>query len=202
MELLDLHNKYNICIKDSSEGVPVFKSDTNTILIANCDYWNQVYQLSHEFLHAAFNEHCKGKNISNYCWIEEILCEAFSIHCLKRFCKPEFPYWKLYLRPYMYYLNGNCSTREIVSSEGINTIQKLNEKLMNIKSYETRHFIHPLCLLIINIIDNNFSYLIDVLDFTKYLDKNGNFIECNNEIILLIKDFIEIKNLEKGTDKI
>lgn len=194
-------NHYTINIKDTMVNVPLFTSSTNTIDIGNCEYWNQVYQLSHELLHAAFNEKCHGTNKVKYRWIEEILCEAFSIYCLKQFCRDDYQSWKLYLHPYMYYINENCTTREIISSEGINNINSLNEKLLEKKSYETLQFIHPLCLLIVNVIDTNIFWLYDLLDFTKYIDENDNFINCDNEIIMLLQDFIILHRLDSYEKK-
>lgn len=174
--LLQLTKQYTIIYEDSCENAPYIHN--TTIHIGKCEHWNQIYQLSHELLHAAYSEN--NSKIIDYMYIEEILCEAFSIYCLKRFCRDEYVLWKSYLTPYMYYCNGYTKSREIISSEGITSIQELNNKLKEYKTYATRQFIHPFVLLLVNYIDFDFNLLRDTFKYTKYINtiNKPELLEC------------------------
>ena len=61
------------------------KPSTIILACAELSYWCQViYQLSHEMCHFAFRQ--KKSNKHRYdvmSWFEELVCEAFSLYCLK-----------------------------------------------------------------------------------------------------------------------
>lgn len=142
--------------------------------------WNEVYQLSHELLHAAFYKY-NGCMPCEYLWIEEIVCEAFSIYCIEKYCHSEKIYWFGYLSQNYYILNGNVS-----EPEKIKTIKELNGKLGGFKEYGVRQFIHPYALDIKNIINEDFGQLEEFLNYRKYIQDGKIEIDATNRIAIKI----------------
>lgn len=148
-------------------------------------YWNLIYQASHEMLHLAFLENNNFINYSDTTWVEEIVCEGFSLYCLKCFAKEEYLQWFGYLKPDFYLSNGNCKNVTKVSS-----LKELNMKLTGIKSYEIRQFIHPTALEVENIIERNISELTGFLDFQSYTDGlkiTKNYADANRIANAILK---------------
>lgn len=151
--------------ENNSPGLFWHGKDVKIKLIDVHQYWNLIYQASHEMLHLAFLENNNFKNHINTNWVEEIVCEGFSIYCLKCFAREEHLQWFGYLKPDFYLCNGNCKNAAKVSS-----LKELNMELAGVKSYEIRQLIHPTALEVENIIERNISELTRFLDFHSYTD--------------------------------
>ena len=166
---------------------PYFDSETNIVHLVKRDgilLWNLVYQFSHEYLHYMFQIHSKGQNKDDSRWIEEIVCEAFSIYCLTLYCIEEGRYWHGYLYHNFYILNRN-----IESCKPIKGLGNLNFALSGYKEMNTRQFIHPVVLRILKIIEMNYKQLLDMLDLTKFVSGNEITGIHDNEIISILSDF-------------
>ena len=157
---------------------PCYSPYEKTIQIVKSRFWNEVYQLSHELLHAAFYKY-NGCMPCEYLWIEEIVCEAFSIYCIEKYCHSEKIYWFGYLLENYYILNGNVSEHE-----EIKTIKELNEKLGEFKEYGVRQFIHPYALNIKNIINEDFGQLEEFLNYRKYIQDGKIESDATNRIAI------------------
>lgn len=123
--------------------------------------WRETYQLSHELLHQVFfvNNRIKRADVM---WIEEIVCESFSIFCLLYFELDDIDKWFGYLYPDFYRIF--CGVHSVRS---VDSIEILNKFLSGYKTLEILQFIHPTVLQILSIIQKDFSQL---LSFKKYAD--------------------------------
>ena len=123
--------------------------------------WRETYQLSHELLHQVFfvNNRIKRADVM---WIEEIVCESFSIFCLLCFELDDIDKWVGYLHPDFYCIF--CGVQPVRS---VDSIEILNKFLSGYKTLEILQFIHPTVLQILSIIQKDFSQL---LSFKKYED--------------------------------
>ena len=177
-DILSVTSNFSINFKQYNAGIDIYPSinfSTNPFLITIylMEYWNCIYQVSHELLHLAFYEHKHiSKNYNtvsciNVMWIEEIVCEAFSIFCLEKYAFSQYKYWRGYLNKKFYILNGN-----IKNQAEINTIEELNQRLKGYKDFESRQFIHPIALQISEIIKSDFNELLYFLNYIDHLEKN------------------------------
>lgn len=65
---------------------PRFVYNTVVLNCTNFLYWCQViYQLSHELAHCTISRMNDGSRVNEVSWIEETICEATSLYCLKWF---------------------------------------------------------------------------------------------------------------------
>ena len=170
----------DISLEYVEDKMPSYVPHEKRIQIVKELYWNEVYQLSHELLHAAFYKY-NGCMPCEYLWIEEIVCEAFSIYCIEKYCHSEKIYWFGYLSQNYYILNGNVS-----EPEKIKTIKELNGKLGGFKENGVRQFIHPYALDIKNIINEDFDQLEEFLNYRKYIQDGKIEIDATNRIAIKI----------------
>ena len=91
----ELDINYEIQIEYADLNVPMCYPDKGKIQIVRRQNWNEIYRLSHELLHISFYEHNENTFAKECIWIEEIVCEAYSIMCLERFARNERIQWLL-----------------------------------------------------------------------------------------------------------
>ncbi len=165
-------------------NAPCCCPEIRKIQIVRKQNWNDIYQLSHELLHISFYEHNENNFAEECIWIEEIVCEEYSIMCLERFAGDERIQWFGYLDNDFYIKNGNVNNVEIALS-----VDELNRMVSGYKEFGVRQFIHPTALRIKSVIESNIKELIEFLDYQKYTDE-GRLIPLNdNKILQILFDF-------------
>lgn len=188
----ELHISNEIQLEYIDSNTPVCCPEIKKVKIVKKQNWNDVYQLSHELLHMSFYEHNGNSNHNECIWIEEIVCEAYSIMCLERFSQHERIQWFGYLDNEFYIRNGNVSTVDTVSS-----IEELNEKVSGYKEFGIRQLIHPVALQIKSVIENDINELIDFLNYQKFVNNSKLVLTNSNMVLQILFDFQESINIEK-----
>lgn len=185
---LKLENDYPIKCDPNAKSP---HCDGKTIFIVpQNEFWNDIYQLSHEMMHLRFDE-SENKSLKQYRWFEEIICEAFSIYCLNSYAKEQYCSWRGYNLENMY-LSGNlCKKVNFVS------LSELNDALMGYKTFETRQYIHNLSLKISKRIMTNKKDFEQVWDYSNEII-NENLItkDIVNDLLKQIGE-IDIRNVPK-----
>lgn len=182
----ELDINYEIQIEYADLNVPMCYPDKGKIQIVRRQNWNEIYRLSHEFLHISFYEHNENTFAKECIWIEEIVCEAYSIMCLERFARNERIQWFGYLYNDFYIRNGNVNDVDTVSS-----IDELNKKVSGYKEFCIRQFIHPTALRIKSVIEGDNKELIKFLDYQKYVEGSRLALINDNKILQILFDFQE-----------
>lgn len=182
---LDIKNKIQFEYADLN--APQCSPEIGKIQIVRRQNWNEIYQLSHELLHISFYEHNENTLAKDCIWIEEIVCEAYSIMCLERFARDERIQWVGYLYDDFYIRNGNVNNVDTVSS-----VDELNKKVSGYKEFCIRQFIHPTALRIKSVIECNSKELIEFLDYQKYVEDGRLTLINDNKILQILFDFQEL----------
>lgn len=186
----ELHIDNEIQLEYIDSNTPVCCPEIRKVKIVKNQNWNDVYQLSHELLHMSFYEHNGNITLNECMWIEEMVCEAYSIMCLERFSQHERIRWFGYLDNEFYIKNGNVSTADTVSS-----IEELNEKVSGYKEFGIRQFIHPVALHIKSVIENDINELIDFFNYQKFVKGNRLALTNDNRVLRILFDFQELIKL-------
>ena len=107
MPYVDLAHVEPILVRNEPAGPITFykKGEQGQTVIAlevNGAYWSQIgLQFSHELCHVLSNYDLAPNNISKQMWVDETVCEAFSLFALKQMAEqwktnPPYPNWKDY----------------------------------------------------------------------------------------------------------
>ena len=95
---LNIHSNFEIIFKENIYPSISICLPEITVTIVHREDWNIIYQLSHEMMHLCFAENMGffvGRQ--QLIWIEEIVCEAYSIYSLKKHAQDETKKWFGYL---------------------------------------------------------------------------------------------------------
>ena len=133
------------------------------IYISVKDGWRSIYQFSHEALHLSFFDHNNHFISDDFLWIEEIVCEAFSIYCLEQFVVNEKKDWK-----YLLYEECYILISKIQAPKTIQSLQHLNNELIGDKDESTLQYIHEYVLHLYMMMISDIEHLQSFLDFVKY----------------------------------
>lgn len=190
----DLKISSNVIVSVKSDGRNPclhIENHKNIIEIIDSDDWNLIYQVSHELMHLCFYENRKfSKQNKQLIFVEEIVCEAYSICNLRKYAMNEYIKWVGYLHEDMY--KKCCEAKDIQ----LESIEELNKKLKGYKDFNTRQYIHPLALKILHIIENERKEFEDFWRYEIYFDVTNK--KSNNKIYLEIREFLMSKNLIKS----
>ncbi len=104
----------NVIVRNDKSGpIAIYEKSPNDeyIVMLNVQgrYWAQLaYQFSHEMCHLMSNYDLAPNNITRQQWLEESLCEAFSLFALEKMAQhwetnPPYPHWKEYAPKFLEY---------------------------------------------------------------------------------------------------
>ena len=172
------------------EGDPEVDWENRIIYIEETNDWRKIYQFSHEALHLSFFDHNNQIHVPELNWIEEVVCEAFSIYCLTKYADDERINWCGYLWADFYKVNCKVDAKEI------RNLYHLNEELAGHKSYEVLQYIHPYVLDIVNILSWSTNQLHAFLNYTKFTNNNTIVENRNVKITMVLKDLQEKQQME------
>ena len=108
-KLIDINHQDVVWNYHETIKNPSFSPNDKSIRINKMNNWKEIYQFSHEALHLSFFEHTNGMAPRDVMWIEEILCEAFSLYCVELLCKDEIIDWCGYYKRDFYIRNCKIS---------------------------------------------------------------------------------------------
>lgn len=182
----ELNISSDIQMEYIDSNAPVCCPTKQKVQIVRRQDWNDVYQLSHELLHIAFYQHNGNTSLDEFVWVEEILCEAFSIFCLEKFCQDEKRQWFGYLLEDFYIRNGNVDKADYIKS-----LDELNQKVSGFKEFGVRQFVHPIALRIKNILDKDFSELLNFMNYKKYIGEDHFLVNGDNHILQVLYELQE-----------
>lgn len=183
---------------DSTMDSPFININQNMSKITICftGKWNDTYQLSHELLHLFFAENNNFNMNTDTTWVEEIVCEAFSIYCLSIYenanlydLKATSTWFGMWSQDFYLKAVALCEKDMI----GDISLEELNTKLSNHKSNEILHFIHPTVLEVKNIIEEDFDQLLLFSKFPSHSKRfrlTKEYSKCN-KIAEIIYNFQE-----------
>lgn len=183
---------------DSTKDSPFIKINPRLSQITICftGKWNDTYQLSHEILHLFFAENNNFNMNADTTWVEEIVCEAFSIYCLSIY-ENDALYdlyinntWSGMLLSDFYFKAGVLCKKDMIKNI---SLEDLNTKLSIRKSYKILQFIHPTALKVKHIIEEDFNQLLSFSKFpshSKGLRLTKEYSKCN-KIAEIIYNFQE-----------
>lgn len=182
----------NIYIEEVKDEISPYYDGNKIVLVTTGEDWKTTYQMSHELMHVAFDKY-NNPNKLNTIWIEEIVCEAFSLYCLKKYRGRGIDSikWSGYFKKDFYIKNNN-----IASPASPKTIEELNDLLSGYKEYDTLQFIHPYVLKIEKIIENDIGALIEFEDLAQFCKTNEITNNTDNEIAKVI---LKIQTQIEGT---
>ena len=160
--------------------------DGNVIFINSINDWREIYQFAHEALHFSFFQHTNGTTTEDVAWIEEVVCEAFSIYCVELLCQTERNYWLGYRERDLYI--RYCG---IKGPKHICNLKHLNEELRGYKSKELLQYIHPCALDIYHIIDSNLKELDRFFNYMQFVKDNKIIRSQDSTITLPLYDLQE-----------
>lgn len=185
---LNIHSNFEIIFKENIYPSISICPPKITVAIVHGEDWNIIYQLSHEMMHLCFAENMNFFiGSQQFIWVEEIVCEAYSIYSLKKHAQDEMKKWFGYLYDDFYIRMGIAHEIEIEN------IKTLNTKLNGYKDYNIRQYIHPLSLEILRIIEHDKKAFSGFWDYSIFFNDIEN--HDNNKIAVLIKDFLRKNHL-------
>ena len=153
------------------------------IHINNTNDWREIYQFAHEVLHLSFWDHTGEGNVWEVNWIEEIVCESFSIYCLCSFADAERINWCGYLFPNFYKIKN----RNLVPIK-IGSLDQLNQELDGHKSFEILDFIQPYVLCISDLMLCDIENLYNCLNYMVFVENNKIVIDKNVKITKVLHE--------------
>lgn len=159
------------------------------IYISQTHNWKEIYQFAHEALHLSFFDHNNQCYTENINWVEEIVCEAFSLYCLINFAKDECRSWYGYMSPGFYI--WNCG---IKGPKSIHSLKHLNDELLGDKDYEILQYIHPYVLKILQMMRQSIEHLQLFLNYTRFIEDNKICPNPDIKITLILNDMQEAIN--------
>lgn len=141
------------------------------INLPNDTKWNQtLFQLSHEICHYVIYLY----NRDNYHiikWIEESICEAFSLYCLKywsiKWNVIGFPYINRSYGKQMYKYRNDRLKQEVLHPSILDDIDMNTLEIINNKSENERSYRHDFMCQLTNMISNNSIF--GLIDYQKYV---------------------------------